>query len=73
MRKRILLLIATFGVAITAASFNFGGNQASATVPYANTRISLDSSGNQGNNDSADSNSKHDVFIAQSGYTPTSY
>ncbi|HSX43192.1 MAG TPA: hypothetical protein VLF59_03840 [Candidatus Saccharimonadales bacterium] len=65
MKKRILLLIATFGVAITAASFNFGGNQASATVPYTNAIISVDGSGNQGTNDSADSNSQ--VSMSQDG------
>ena len=44
MKKKFLLLVATFGVAITAASFNFGVHQASATVPGNNTLVSYASS-----------------------------
>jgi hypothetical protein len=43
-RKQFLLLVAVFGVAIAAASFNFGG-EASATVPGINTLISVNTSG----------------------------
>jgi hypothetical protein len=54
MRKRFLLAAGVFGVAIVAASFNFGGNKASATVPGVNTLISVNNTGNGqgGNNDS---------------------
>lgn len=46
MRKRFLPLAGAFGVAIMAASFNFGGNRASATVPGTNTLVSVNQSGN---------------------------
>jgi len=45
VKKKLLLLIATFGVAIGAASFNFGGSRASATVPGTNSLISVKTNG----------------------------
>jgi Tol biopolymer transport system component len=58
VKKKLLLLVATFGVAIGAASFNFGGDEASATVPYVSSLASVNSSGTQGNAESGDPSSQ---------------
>jgi hypothetical protein len=56
VRRRFLLLVATFGVAAMAASFNFGGNHAAATVPGTNTLISINRFGSAAVNSGTMSN-----------------
>jgi Tol biopolymer transport system component len=47
MRKKFLILTGIFVASIIGASFNFGENKASATVPYTNERVNTTSSGGQ--------------------------
>lgn len=74
--KQSLLIAGVFGIAITAASFNFGVNRAAATVPGTNTRVSLTGSGTQPSQESLQSMISRDgrfvVFInGQNGFVGT--
>jgi hypothetical protein len=51
MRKRFLLLAGIFGAAVVGASFNFGEEKASATVPGTNALVSVNSSNTAANID----------------------
>jgi hypothetical protein len=70
MKKKILLVLAIFGVAITATSFNFSSNTVKAAVPGINKLVSVDSTNTVASNfgvQEGNSGAQHFGKLSQDG------